>query len=186
MVDHARVTVMTFTSPPSLPLSRTWAGWVRGCHCSRSSWFEDHQSPHLFPKIPLSHLDIWQKIWLWAYLPSILHRILELVKLQASCEVTYYDCQSRKRKWNIPAARAEVAYMYRGSTVPLWGSVLKSDVIMMIILLLFLQKQSLAFAVYLFGIGTLLAGLGLKNKAHVMMLSPCLSPDPHPWAGVSA
>jgi hypothetical protein len=35
---------------------------------------------------------------------------------------------------------------------------------MMIILLLFLQKQSLAFAVYLFGIGTLLTGLGLKKK----------------------
>jgi membrane-associated HD superfamily phosphohydrolase len=35
---------------------------------------------------------------------------------------------------------------------------------MMIILLLFLQKQSLTFAVYLFGIGTLLTGLGLKKK----------------------
>jgi hypothetical protein len=31
---------------------------VRGCHCSRSSWFEDHQSSHLLPKYPLSHLDI--------------------------------------------------------------------------------------------------------------------------------
>ena len=36
IVDHARVTVMTFTSPPSLPLSRPWAGvsaWqlVRQC-----------------------------------------------------------------------------------------------------------------------------------------------------------
>jgi hypothetical protein len=35
---------------------------------------------------------------------------------------------------------------------------------MMILLLLFLQKQSLAFAVYLFGIGTLLTGLGSKKK----------------------
>ena len=35
---------------------------------------------------------------------------------------------------------------------------------MMILLLLFLQKQSLAFAVYLFGIGILLTGLGLKKK----------------------
>ena len=26
IVDHARATVMTFTSPPSLPLSRPWAG----------------------------------------------------------------------------------------------------------------------------------------------------------------
>ena len=43
--------------------------------------------------------------------------------------------------------------------------------LMMIVLLLFLQKQSLAFAVYLFGIGTLLTGPGLK-KAHVIMLSP--------------
>jgi hypothetical protein len=33
---------------------------------------------------------------------------------------------------------------------------------MMILLLLFLQKQSLAFAVYLFGIGTLHTGPGLK------------------------
>jgi hypothetical protein len=31
-------------------------------------------------------------------------------------------------------------------------------------LLLFLQKQSLAFAVYLFGIGTLLTGPGLKKN----------------------
>ena len=44
---------------------------------------------------------------------------------------------------------------------------------MMILLLLFLQKQSLAFAVYLFGIGTLHTGPGLKKKkAHVIMLSP--------------
>jgi hypothetical protein len=35
---------------------------------------------------------------------------------------------------------------------------------MMIDLLLFLQKQSLAFAVYLFGIGTLLTGPGLEKK----------------------
>jgi hypothetical protein len=42
----------------------------------------------------------------------------------------------------------------------------------MILLLLFLQKQSLAFAVYLFGIGTLHTGPGFKKKAHVIMLSP--------------
>ena len=36
---------------------------------------------------------------------------------------------------------------------------------MMIVLLLFLQKQSLAFAVYLFGIGTLHTGPGLKKKS---------------------
>jgi hypothetical protein len=36
--------------------------------------------------------------------------------------------------------------------------------LMMIVLLLFLQKQSLAFAVYLFGIGTLHTGPGLKKK----------------------
>ena len=42
----------------------------------------------------------------------------------------------------------------------------------MIVLLLFLQKQNLAFAVYLFGIGTLHTGPGLKKKAHVIMLSP--------------
>ena len=36
---------------------------------------------------------------------------------------------------------------------------------LMILLLLFLQKQSLAFAVYLFGIGTLLTGPGLKKKS---------------------
>jgi hypothetical protein len=38
---------------------------------------------------------------------------------------------------------------------------------MMILLLLFLQKQSLAFAVYLFGIGTLHTGPGLKKKKHM-------------------
>ena len=37
--------------------------------------------------------------------------------------------------------------------------------LMMILLLLFLQKQSLAFAVYLFGIGTLLTGPGLEKKS---------------------
>ncbi len=38
-------------------------GWVRtsGCHCSRSSWFEDHQFSHLIPKFSRTHLDIWQK-----------------------------------------------------------------------------------------------------------------------------
>jgi hypothetical protein len=35
---------------------------------------------------------------------------------------------------------------------------------MMIVLLLFLQKQNLALAVYLFGIGTLLTGLGSKKN----------------------
>ena len=34
---------------------------------------------------------------------------------------------------------------------------------MMIVLLLFLQKQNLATAIYLFGLGTLLTGLGLKH-----------------------
>ena len=34
---------------------------------------------------------------------------------------------------------------------------------MMIVLLLFLQKQNLANAIYLFGLGTLLSGLGLKH-----------------------
>jgi len=46
---------------------------------------------------------------------------------------------------------------------------------LMILLLLFLQKQSLAFAVYLFGIGTLLTGPGLKKKAHVIMPCCCAS-----------
>jgi hypothetical protein len=41
------------------------------------------------------------------------------------------------------------------------------NVMMMIVLLLFLQKQSLAFAVYLFGIGTLHTGPGLKKKKHM-------------------
>jgi hypothetical protein len=40
----------------------------------------------------------------------------------------------------------------------------RSQWLMMILLLLFLQKQSLAFAVYLFGIGTLLTGLGSKKN----------------------
>ena len=38
-----------------------------------------------------------------------------------------------------------------------------SSYFMMIILLLFLQKQSLASAMYLFGLGTLLSGPGLKH-----------------------
>ena len=54
----------------------------------------------------------------------------------------------------------------------------------MILLLLFLQKQSLAFAVYLFGIGTLLTGLGSK-KTHVIMFSPrpqrLPGDSPTPW-----
>ena len=44
--------------------------------------------------------------------------------------------------------------------------------VLMIILLLFLQKQNLALAVYLFGIGTLLTGLGSKKRTHVIMFSP--------------
>ena len=35
--------------------------------------------------------------------------------------------------------------------------------VMMIVLFLFLQKQNLANAIYLFGLGTLLSGLGLKH-----------------------
>jgi hypothetical protein len=42
---------------------------------------------------------------------------------------------------------------------------LRARVMLMILLLLFLQKQSLAFAVYLFGIGTLHTGPGLKKKS---------------------
>ena len=37
------------------------------------------------------------------------------------------------------------------------------DAYMMMILLLFLQKQNLAFAIYLFGLGTRLSGPGLKH-----------------------
>ena len=43
---------------------------------------------------------------------------------------------------------------------------------MMIVLLLFLQKQNLAFAVYQFWIGTLLTGLGSEKETHVIMFSP--------------
>jgi hypothetical protein len=39
----------------------------------------------------------------------------------------------------------------------------QSQTFMMIVLLLFLQKQNLANAIYLFGLGTLLSGLGLKH-----------------------
>jgi hypothetical protein len=42
----------------------------------------------------------------------------------------------------------------------------------MILLLLLFYKQSLAFAVYLVGIGTLHTGPGLEKKAHLIMLSP--------------
>jgi len=50
--------------------------------------------------------------------------------------------------------------------------------ILMIILLLFLQKQSLAFDVYLFGIGTLLTGLGLKKNTCDNALTMT---SPVPW-----
>ena len=49
---------------------------------------------------------------------------------------------------------------------------------MMILLLSFLQKQSLAFAVYLFGICTLHTGPGLKKKAHVIMLERLMMLSP--------
>jgi len=49
-------------------------------------------------------------------------------------------------------------YIPAGAVIELAG------IRLMILLLLFLQKQSLAFAVYLFGIGTLLTGPGLKKK----------------------
>ena len=58
----------------------------------------------------------------------------------------------------------------------------------MILLLLFLQKQSLAFAVYLFGIGTRHAGPGLKKKTHVIMLAGSATVDlqQHVWVTMQA
>ena len=58
----------------------------------------------------------------------------------------------------------------------------------MILLLLFLQKQSLAFAVYLFGIGTLHTGPGLKKKTHVIMLAGSATVDlqQHVWVTMQA
>ena len=44
-----------------------------------------------------------------------------------------------------------------------FGRLTLSYDLMMIVLLLFLQKQNLANAIYLFGLGTLLSGLGLKH-----------------------
>ena len=64
-----------------------------------------------------------------------------------------------------PAASHHWTRVYNCLTVagPRHGAVAPHRTFMgikIILLLLFLQKQSLAFAVYLFGIGTLLAGLG--------------------------
>jgi hypothetical protein len=56
-----------------------------------------------------------------------------------------------------PSGRGCCRKLHRGIT---WAP--EKEV--MIVLLLFLQKQSLAFAVYLFGIGTLHTGPGLKKK----------------------
>ncbi len=47
--------------------------------------------------------------------------------------------------------------------------------VMMIILLLFLQKQSLAFAVYLFGIGTLLI-FSAWSRPSVVVVHTAVSP----------
>jgi hypothetical protein len=45
-IGPARVLVMTFTSPSSLPLSRPWAGLSARRLVRPPSWFEDHQSSH--------------------------------------------------------------------------------------------------------------------------------------------
>ena len=48
-----------------------------------------------------------------------------------------------------------------------------------IVLLLFLQKQNLANAIYLFGLGTLLSGLGLKHmriRSHHDLASTLVTP----------
>jgi hypothetical protein len=53
---------------------------------------------------------------------------------------------------------------------------------MMIVLLLFLQKQNLANAIYLFGLGTLLSGLGLKHmriRSHHDLAGTLVTP--YPW-----
>jgi hypothetical protein len=51
--------------------------------------------------------------------------------------------------------------------------------VMMIVLLLFLQKQKLATAIYLFGLGTLLSGLGLKHmriRSHYDLAGTLVTP----------
>ena len=49
-----------------------------------------------------------------------------------------------------------------------------------IVLLLFLQKQNLATAIYLFGLGTLLTGLGLKHKSELYLQSFLTVDNRHP------
>jgi hypothetical protein len=64
---------------------------------------------------------------------------------------------SRAAPWETRSGtRVGVAGLYKDPSAP--------PTPLMILLLLFLQKQSLAFAVYLFGIGTLLTGPGLKKS----------------------
>jgi hypothetical protein len=55
-------------------------------------------------------------------------------------------------------------YAMKEGETPAEATTAFDEPLMMIVLLLFLQKQSLAFAVYLFGIGTLHTGPGLKKK----------------------
>ena len=54
IVGHARMHVMTLTTPPSLPLSRPWAGLSMRRPRSRTSRFKDRHSSHPYLNLSVS------------------------------------------------------------------------------------------------------------------------------------
>jgi len=98
--------------------------------------------PPHFPAEPSSGIQVWPK---FPFAPVCVEDLVEKHSQQNESDFGGF---SSTRHW----------------TATIW--------LMMIILLLFLQKQNLALSVYLFGIGTLLTGLGSKKRTHVIMFSP--------------
>jgi len=76
----------------------------------------------------------------------------------------FVSARTNKRHHHHNDQLSIFARMSRYGYAKMVSSFSKRGSSMMIVLLLFLQKQSLAFAVYLFGIGTLHTGPGLKKK----------------------
>ena len=75
IVGHARrsIHVMTLTSPPSLPLSRPWAG-LSMRRRSRTSWFKDRHSSHPYLNLSVSSGYMHKnKIDSWASPPAFPH-----------------------------------------------------------------------------------------------------------------
>jgi hypothetical protein len=91
-----------------------------------------------------------------------------------SLEKVAGETESEGERWKVKLivfVGGTVEEQVRDTRPPCPGLHMPSVCGVMIILLLFLQKQSLASAVYLFGFGTLLSGPGLK-KTYAITLSP--------------